>query len=262
MGLRPKMKKLTCTWDTGESREATKRDLEQNSIIVLLVCTRPLNVDCEILRIAYRAMASTSHPPPSAVTALINTTATTKSPHESLALEVLHNLQHQHRWTDLKIYTVSSPATPTNSPTRSRRSKSPSSVSIFLISGLPPRHLYIHPDLQKEMLQRNLEVDDLTVQPEWVLPASAGEKWSPKKFAWMFDGMPERETIKLPVSQQTSDADEARESHQGTTDDGAFEWKDAKRVLLGILAHNGMGGDGTITYYIMQEGEVKPRQNG
>ncbi len=29
-----------------------------------------------------------------------------------------------------------------------------------------------------------------------------------------------------------------------------------------MRAHEGMGGDGTVVYYIMQEGEVKPRQNG
>jgi tRNA-splicing endonuclease subunit Sen15, fungi type len=37
--------------------------------------------------------------------------------------------------------------------------------------------------------------------------------------------------------------------------------QDAKRVLLAMKAHQGMGGDGTIVYYIVQEGEVKPRQN-
>ena len=40
------------------------------------------------------------------------------------------------------------------------------------------------------------------------------------------------------------------------------EHKDQKRVLLGMRAHDGVGGDGTVVYYIMQEGEVKPRQNG
>ena len=39
------------------------------------------------------------------------------------------------------------------------------------------------------------------------------------------------------------------------------EQQDAKRVLLAMKAHDGMGGDGTVVYYIVQEGEVKPRQN-
>jgi hypothetical protein len=29
-----------------------------------------------------------------------------------------------------------------------------------------------------------------------------------------------------------------------------------------MRAKTGGGGDGTVVYYIMQEGEVKPRQNG
>lgn len=37
--------------------------------------------------------------------------------------------------------------------------------------------------------------------------------------------------------------------------------RDAKRVLLAMKAHEGGGGDGTVVYYIVQEGEVKPRQN-
>ncbi len=37
--------------------------------------------------------------------------------------------------------------------------------------------------------------------------------------------------------------------------------QDAKRVLLAMKAHEGKGGDGTVVYYIVQEGEVKPRQN-
>lgn len=40
------------------------------------------------------------------------------------------------------------------------------------------------------------------------------------------------------------------------------EWRDAKRVLMGMTAASGMGGDGTVVYYVVQEGEVKPRQNG
>ena len=66
-------------------------------------------------------------------------------------------------------------------------------------------------------------------------------------------GLPERETV--TVRNRSGD-----ESTNVASD--VFEWKDSKRILLAMLAHNGMGGDGTVTYYIMQEGEVKPRQNG
>ena len=196
----------------------------------------------------------------SALSNLLSTT-TTKSPRESLAVEVLHNLQYQHRWSDLKLFTVSSPttssnqSTPTTSPTRSRtrgRSKSPARNTIFLISGLPPRHSYVHPDLQKWLVRNDLDADDeVDVQREWVLPSSLGEKWTLKQFCWVFDGLPERDVIRVQ---------KANGEGQGIGNE--FEWKDSKRVLLGMQAHNGMGGDGTVTYYIMQEGEVKPRQNG
>lgn len=74
---------------------------------------------------------------------------------------------------------------------------------------------------------------------------SLEEKWSLRKFSKIFDALPAR---------QSMEADEGVEL--------GMKWTDARRVLLGMLATNGMGGDGTIAYYIMQEGEVKPRQNG
>lgn len=191
---------------------------------------------------------------PSAVSTLLTST-TTKSPREALAIEVLHNLQHQHRWTDLKLFTVSAPpsktSTPTTSPSRSRaRSKSPGSNTVFLISGLPPRHSYIHPDLQKWLIKNDVSESDMDIQREWVLPMSLGEKWTLKQFCWVFDGLAEREAVKVDSEPGENDVVKS------------FEWKDSKRVILAMLAHNGFGGDGTVTYYIMQEGEVKPRQNG
>ncbi len=78
-----------------------------------------------------------------------------------------------------------------------------------------------------------------------MLPVSLGEKWTLKKFCTVFDALPLREALEAE-------------------DDAGIDltWKDAKRVLMAMLSTNGMGGDGTIVYYIMQEGEVKPRQNG
>ncbi|KAK5090139.1 hypothetical protein LTR05_000309 [Lithohypha guttulata] len=196
---------------------------------------------------------------PSAITTLLEN-ASTKSPREALAIEALHNLQYQHRWTDLKLFTVLSPtsssntSTPTSSPSRTRprgRSQSPAQSVVYLISGLPPRHLYIHPDMQKWLIRNNVTDEDVDVQREWVLPLSLGERWSLRQFCWVFDGLPEREVLRL-----------SKDGSVDTEDEADFEWKDSKRALLGMLAHNGMGGDGTIAYYIMQEGEVKPRQNG
>lgn len=97
------------------------------------------------------------------------------------------------------------------------------------------------------------------MQREWVLPASTGEKWTLKRFAWVFDGLSERDPVKVPAK-NAGDSDDTNLSATVTGDQ--FEWKDVKRVVLAMLANNGMGGDGTVTYYIMQEGEVKPRQHG
>lgn len=102
-------------------------------------------------------------------------------------------------------------------------------------------------------------MNELTVQREWVLPASTGEKWTLKRFAWVFDGLSERDPVKVP-EKTVEDGEEAGAGAIATGHQ--FEWKDVKRVVLAMLANNGMGGDGTVTYYIMQEGEVKPRQHG
>lgn len=111
--------------------------------------------------------------------------------------------------------------------------------------------MYIHPDVQKWMIKHDVNDEDVEVQREWVLPLSVGEKWTLKQFCWVFDGLAVRDVLRLDKNGSVVG--------NGECD---YEWKDAKRLVLGMLAHNGMGGDGTISYYIMQEGEVKPRQNG
>jgi hypothetical protein len=67
-----------------------------------------------------------------------------------------------------------------------------------------------------------------------------GEKWTLNRFCAVFDALPARAPL------------------QGA---GVHAQQDAKRVLLAMVSHQGKGGDGTVVYYIMQEGDVKPRQN-
>jgi tRNA-splicing endonuclease subunit Sen15 len=140
-----------------------------------------------------------------------------------LTLQILHNLQYQHRWTDLKIHT-----------------KAPASGKSFprpLISGLPPKRLYVHPDEQAQILKdesrareqrRTLSSDgDAEVSAleepvvEWVLPTHLKEKWSLRQFAEVFDGMD-------------------RESEGEVK-----EWDEHKRVVLAILQD-----DSTVVYYV------------
>ncbi|ETI22037.1 hypothetical protein G647_06108 [Cladophialophora carrionii CBS 160.54] len=137
------------------------------------------------------------------------------------------------------------------------------SGSIPLISGLPPQHSYIHPDLQTYLIKHTVQETELPVQREFVLPLALGEKWTLNRFCSVFDALPEREAVRVerPSSRGNTTAQyNGRARVAGPGD--VYEHTDQKRVLLGMRANEGMGGDGTVVYYIMQEGEVKPRQNG
>ena len=108
----------------------------------------------------------------------------------------------------------------------------------------------------------------MSVQREFVLPLALGEKASLRKFCVVFDSLPQREVMTVQRATNTGGQD----SRGGATNGMArangpprasfYEHKDQKRVLLGMRSNEGMGGDGTVVYYIMQEDEVKPRQNG
>ncbi|KAI1494767.1 tRNA-splicing endonuclease subunit Sen15 [Biscogniauxia mediterranea] len=135
-----------------------------------------------------------------------------------LASSVFDNLKHQHDWTELQIVT--------HSPVDNSLLPRP------IISGLPPRRLYLHPDDQIEMIRshRNSgEPVDETPEIEWVLPTHLAEKWTLKSFASVFDSMPSEppSTLGRP-----------------------------KRIILATV-HD----DSTVVYYFMHDGIVKPRQN-
>ncbi|KXJ94605.1 tRNA-splicing endonuclease subunit Sen15 [Microdochium bolleyi] len=135
-----------------------------------------------------------------------------------LAQFVLNNLQHQQDWTDLKIHT--------DSPKDGTLLPQP------LISGLPPRRLYLNPDDQIELLKKHNKVNEPlpdTPEVEWVLATHITDKWTLRSFATVFDAMP------------------ATDSHSEAR---------PKRLLLSIV-HD----DSTIVFYLMHDGIVKPRQN-
>jgi tRNA-splicing endonuclease subunit Sen15 len=140
-----------------------------------------------------------------------------------LTLQILHNLQYQHRWTDLKVHT--------KAPVNGRPFPRP------LVSGLPPKRLYVHPDEQAEILKHESlrkdqrgslssgaddEVSALEKpEMEWVLPSHLREKWSLRRFAEIFDAMDEK-----------------------TATDGK-PWEGHKRVVLALLQD-----DSTVVYYV------------
>lgn len=184
---------------------------------------------------------SLTRPQPSAVSRSINT-ASPGSYREILALEIVHNLQYQHNWVDLEIHNLSEEIISTASLSKTARtSEKYKSDDIIVVSGLPPSHTYLHPDFSTHLLGHNIPDSNIPVQREFVIPLSLGETISLKRLCETFDRLPERNVLV---------------GHDG------WEWKDAKRVLTAMRANPGMGGDGTVTYYVMQEGAVKPRQNG
>ncbi|KAI0180881.1 tRNA-splicing endonuclease subunit Sen15 [Hypoxylon sp. FL1284] len=137
---------------------------------------------------------------------------------DHLAASVLDNLRYQHDWTELQLL-----------------SHSPADNSLLprpLITGLPPRQLYLHPDDQIEMLKSHADPEDRILETpvvEWVLPIHLSEKWTLRSFANVFDSMP-------PQASAAPDR--------------------VKRVLLATV-HD----DSTVVYYFMHDGIVKPRQN-
>lgn len=162
-----------------------------------------------------------------------------KSPHASylhhLTTAILHNLQYQHLWTSLEIH-IHSPLTKAPLPRP-------------IISGVPPKRAYIHPDEQIATLKAEHESGEKIVQEpelEWVLPSQIQENWSLAKFAEVFDAI---------------DVVPTRDSEVEDEDDQSVgsKWRGRnrqKRLLLATL-HD----DSTVVYYIMHDGIVKPRQN-
>ncbi|EDU46406.1 Sen15 domain containing protein [Pyrenophora tritici-repentis] len=159
---------------------------------------------------------------------------------QSLARQILHNLQYQHYWSDLQVHT--------HSPTTNDLLPRP------LVSGLPPQRLYVHPDEQVELLKKadrerkaraageagGLEVK-AEPEREWVLPTRLNETWTLRKLAGVFDVI-----SMVPPTTGSSN----------TGGDTANPWRTTKRVVLATV-----DSDSTVVYYIVHDGVVKPRQN-
>lgn len=143
---------------------------------------------------------------------------------------VLGNLRDQHDWTDVEV--------------RSDGTSRPRPI----ITGLPPNRLYIHPDEQIEALEMEQTAGKRSSQApeyEWVLPVHLSEQWTLSSFATIFDSIDT-----LP-----------RELDPASTIDGPQkrDWRGTgrqKRLLLAVV-HD----DSTVSYYLIHDGIVKPRQN-
>ncbi|KAF3026808.1 hypothetical protein G7054_g14852 [Neopestalotiopsis clavispora] len=133
-----------------------------------------------------------------------------------LVAAVHENLAYQQDWTALKKH-VSAPESNKTFPRP-------------LISGLPPRRIYIHPDDQIQMIKNNtMNAATQTPEVEWVLSTSLNETISLEFLSSIFDAMDR--PAGLPSGR-------------------------SKRLLLAVR-HD----DSTVVYYFVHDGIVKPRQN-
>jgi tRNA-splicing endonuclease subunit Sen15 len=182
-------------------------------------------------------------PPTSAIGEILEASKTTIPPSHPpylyhLASTIVHDLQYQHDWTSLSIHSHSSL---TQKP-----------LPRPIISGLPPKRAYIHPEEQVEILKAEHSTGEKIEQRperEWVLPTHLQEKLSLAKFAAVFDA--------LDIVPPSEDGIAEEEEEEVNTVGHQWQGKNRqKRILLATL-HD----DSTVVYYIMHDGVVKPRQN-
>lgn len=129
--------------------------------------------------------------------------------------------------------------------------------------------MYTHPDEQLYLLQIGLREEDLPSERLWVLPSTQSQTWTLGKLANIFDALPSRIT---GIEGSTNADEESKESTDKEKEeklakyfkkkqeaDKENRWG-GKRLLLAVVDRL-FGGDGTIVYYVVQDGHVKPRQN-
>ncbi|KAJ6102156.1 hypothetical protein N7486_004583 [Penicillium sp. IBT 16267x] len=198
----------------------------------------------------------------SALTKLIASASASDNPLSATTIQVLHNLQHQHLWTSLQIHDTdaSKPATD-----RSTGSLNDNSGAPTLISGVPPHRVYTHPDQQLYMLGKGIHEDDLRPERLFVIPTAQGQSWSLRRMASAFDAIAEIQIVEDGEGRAAPEVDAEKaqkldEYYMKREEAIATKEWGAQRLLLAMV-DKGMGGDGTVVYYVVQEGEVKPRQN-
>ncbi|EFX00448.1 tRNA-intron endonuclease [Grosmannia clavigera kw1407] len=187
------------------------------------------------------------------------TAGRSRSHFRQLANVVRNNLENQQDWTQLQTH--GDDYEPDNEQDDGGGSGSGTGTGgkRILLSGLPPRRVYIHPDEQIELMraERALGNGRRIAQPpehEWVLPMHLAETPTISQFAAIFDSID-------PLPPAAVEA-EAASPDEGQEEETAAQWKKwrnakrSKRLLLAIVQD-----DSTVVYYVMQDGIVKPRQN-
>ena len=212
------------------------------------------------------------------------------SPHPSethtLALQVAHNLRFQHGWTEIELHYNPSSA------------GSAKSLPRPVISGLPPKRMYVHPDEQMELLQHQWEegktgLPEVTAEREWVLASQLREMWSLRRFADVFDALstvpPAKggNMVKFDIgapSLSGFDGQDMKDQPSAYNIEPAEPWSfgtptltedenaQADQLMNNLdnpwrtgqpkrLVLATLDDDSTVVYYIIHDGIVKPRQN-
>jgi hypothetical protein len=131
--------------------------------------------------------------------------------------------------------------------------------------------VYTHPDEQLYMLELGLRDDDLDPERVFVLATTQGQSWTLRKLAAVFDSLPQPGSVETTPDATNADSAEPARSDSGKAAKLAQYYErrrkamvskqwGGKRLLLAMVDRE-MGGDGTVVYYVVQEGNVKPRQN-
>lgn len=126
--------------------------------------------------------------------------------HANIARNVKNNLEQEHNWSEIRLHFL---------------------CSKILLSGFPPKRLYVHPDEQIKAIRIGHSEMKLPPETEWVLPMHISQFSSITELASIFDSLPHKKLYH-------------RQNH-----------------LLAAIVHD----DSTIVYYIIHDGLVKPRQN-
>ncbi|KAJ5499925.1 tRNA-splicing endonuclease subunit Sen15 [Penicillium expansum] len=179
-----------------------------------------------------------------------------ESPHLATSAQVQHNLEHQHLWTSIMGYVI--PGQPDDPNTLNKDPQQPPKEPIPLLSAYPPHRVYTHPDEQLYMLENGIREDDLKPERMFVVPTTQGQPWTLRHIATVFNQLPEHA---VGVEGQDAEKAEKLAQYYDKKEKARLtkEWG-AQRFLLAMV-DKGMGGDGTVAYYVVHEGEVKPRQN-
>lgn len=121
------------------------------------------------------------------------------------------------------------------------------------------------------MLERGLRDNDIDPERTFVIPTVEGQSWSLRKMAAVFDSLPQVDEGLVSLAPEGgSEGEESQPRDEKEVRIAEYlkyrksarmtnEWG-GKRLLLSMVDRN-MGGDGTVVYYVVQEGAVKPRQN-